>query len=104
MTGLLVEPAHQLAVAAPGGIKLTLPHPHDRDPQDVATFELRFRRDVDAPHVEWPVETYAAQRPMRLLAEVAASTLVQRHGEALAAVRAQPRQGQRAPEVPAQHG
>ncbi len=41
---------------------------------------------------------------MGLLAQVAAGPLVQRDREWLAAVRAQPREAERAPEIPAEHG
>ncbi len=98
------DPRGQLAIADPRGVKLTLPHPEHRDPVEVAQLERGIGRDVDAPHVERPVEADPPQRAMRLLAQVAAGPLVQRHRERLAAVGAQPREDERAPEIPAEHG
>jgi hypothetical protein len=99
-----MEPVGDLAVGEPGRIELGLPHFDDRDANDVPALERLIRRDVDPLDRKRPVKADPAQRAMRLVAEVAARTLVERHLQRRRAVRAQAREGEATPKASPEHG
>ena len=97
------KPGGDLPVGEAGRVELRLADRNDRDTHEVPQLERRIGGDVDPLDRERPVEPDPPQRPVRLLAEVAARSLVEGHGDRRRAMRAQPDEREAAPEVPAKH-
>ena len=98
------KPGGDLPVGEARGIQLALSHREDRDPDEVAPLARGIGRDVDSFDRQRPVQPDAPERAVRLLAEVAAGTFVQRDPQRRTAMGTQPREREAAPEVAAEHG
>ena len=97
------DPSGDLAVSETGRVQLLIPHRDDGDPHEVAQLDHGIRRDVDAGDRERPIEPYPPERPVRLLAQVAAGPLVQPDCERRGAMRPQADERETTPDVPAEH-